>query len=87
MPTVRGFSVTVGTTPVALASNGATDPQLIVSVQNPGSGGILYAGGSNVVAGQGFAIASNGTLTATVAGGRLYGVSQASQTVTGFEVI
>lgn len=88
---IRSASVTVGSTAVALASNGSSTPQGSVFVSNMGGkgSGIIYIGDAQVTAASGVAIPSNVTQQVYVGGqGQLFAISnEASQTVRIIEVI
>lgn len=89
----RSASITVGSTPVALASNSSgSNAQASVLVMNrAGNGsGIVYLGDAQVTTASGLPLASNTTQQINLGGvGVLYGVAAAgeSQTIRIIEIV
>lgn len=80
---IQNFQQTVGTSAVALGSNGGLAGRGYITIYNAGGGGVLFVGGPNVAIGQGMAIASNATPLQfpTPQGESVYGIASLAGTV------
>lgn len=79
---VQEFATTVGTSAVALGSNGFQG-RAGITIFNSGGGGVLYVGGPGITIGNGIALASNNTpLTInTPQSAGIYGISSLAGTL------
>lgn len=76
---IRASNISLGSNPLALASNSWSHAAARITVYNMGGAGsgIIYLGGdTSVRAASGLPLPSNSSITVNTAGSTLYGVSQ-----------